>query len=345
MMPDDTTVLDLYRLMWTVRKLEEKVGELVTNARISCSGHFGLGQEAVGVGVAGALEQTDYIFGTHRGFAEYVGKGMTPREILCEYYGRATSLTRGRAGQHLLKTEIGIMPLPSSLGSEFGMAVGCALSSARLETGRVTVNIFGEGTASQSDCIPSIEMAVLWNLPIVFVCNNNQYVELDSHRNVSPSMDVAPRASAYNMPFEIEDGNDIEAVWSLTRSAVKRARNGDGPTFLEYKTYRRGTHYTGDPGGYQPAEEIEFWEKRDPIDRCRVALSKRGVLTSDIEATMLEEIDAIIDEAVTYAEESAYPGIDDLSYDPFAPASNPTVGETDSPPSYSQKEEHNDESK
>ena len=151
---DNDTLIELYRRMWTVRKLEAKVGELVTNARIPCSGHFGLGQEAVGVGVAGALDETDYIFGTHRGFAEYIGKGMMPREILCEYYGRETSPTRGRAGQHLLKTDIGVMPLPSSLGSEFGMAVGCALSSARLKTGKVTVNLFGEGTASQGDFAP-----------------------------------------------------------------------------------------------------------------------------------------------------------------------------------------------
>ena len=315
---DDETLTSLYLKMWTVRKLEAKVGELVTNGRIPCSGHFGLGQEAVGVGVASALETEDKLFGTHRGFAEYIGKGMTPKEILCEYYGKATSQSRGKLGQHLLKPAIGIMPLPSSLGSEFGMAVGCALSQARLKTGAVTVNLFGEGTASQSDCGPSMEMAVLWKVPILFVCSNNQYVELDSFRNVSPVEDVAPRAGSYGMEYTIADGNDIETVWETTRRAAERARAGDGPTFIEYKTYRRCTHYTGDPGGYQPAEEIAEWEKKDPIDRCRALLAERGCLDEAEEAEALARIDEEVEEAVSYAESSPYPEPERTDYDPYA---------------------------
>ncbi|NOX62204.1 MAG: thiamine pyrophosphate-dependent dehydrogenase E1 component subunit alpha [Chloroflexi bacterium] len=306
---DHDTLKDLYRKMVTVRLLEKRVEQLVMAARIPCSGHFGLGQEAVGVGVCGPLRKEDYLFGTHRGFAEYIGKGMTPAEILTEYYGKATSLSRGRLGQHLLKPEIGVMPLPSSLGSEFGMAVGAALSSKLRGSGRVTVNLFGEGTAGQSDFGPALEMASLWRLPLIFVCNNNQYVELAHYREVVATEDIAPRAGAYGVPYEIVDGNDITLVYQATERAASRARQGGGPTFLEFKTYRRCTHYTGDPGGYQPKEEIAAWAQKDPIDRCRRLMMAQGLWTAADEQAMLEAVSAEIEAAVQFAEESPYPDV------------------------------------
>ncbi len=305
---DNKLILVQYRKMVMVRRLEKRVEQLVTAARIPCSGHFGVGQEAVGVGICGPLRPNDYLFGTHRGFAEYIGKGMTPVEILTEYYGKATSLSRGRLGQHLLKVDMGVMPLPSSLGSEFGMAVGAALSSKMRGTDQVTVNLFGEGTAAQGDCGPAMEMASLWRLPLIFVCNNNQYVELDHYRNVVATEDIAPRAAGYAIPYEIvADGNDIVAVHEAMEQAVLRARRGDGPTFLEYKTYRRCTHYTGDPGGYQAREEIEKWAKNDPIDRCRARLMDAGLWSEEAEQEMLKEIEAEIEEAVQFTEGSPYP--------------------------------------
>jgi pyruvate dehydrogenase E1 component alpha subunit len=300
-------LITLFRKMVMVRRLEKQLESLVFNARVPCSGHFGLGQEAVGVGVASTLNNSDYLFGTHRGFAEYIGKGLTPKEILCEYYGKATSLSHGRLGQHLLKVEIGVMPLPSSLGSEFGMSVGMALSSSLRQTGQVALNLFGEGTASQPDCYAALEMAALWKVPLVFACSNNQYVELDSHKNISTSLDIALRAQAFGVPIEIVDGNDIMKVWEVTSKAVDYARNGGGPTFLEFKTYRRSTHYTGDPGGYQPPEEIAEWEKNDPIDRYRIELITRGLLDEAKENTIIETVDSEIEEAVKFAEESPYP--------------------------------------
>jgi acetoin:2,6-dichlorophenolindophenol oxidoreductase subunit alpha len=315
---DDKTLLELYRKMLLVRALEKRLEQLVTAARVPCSGHFGLGQEAVGVGVTGPLLPSDYLFGTHRGFAEYIGKGMTPREILAEYYGKATSLSGGRLGQHLLKVDIGVMPLPSSLGSEFGMSVGCALSSVRRKTGAVTLNLFGEGTASQPDCSAALEMASLWKLPLVFACSNNQFVELDRFSNITARTDVAPRADAYGVPSETVDGNDITLVWDAVSRAVERARAGGGPTFIEFKTYRRSTHYTGDPGGYQPVEEIRAWEAKDPVDRCRMLLEGRGLLDSDTQKRLLEQVGAEVEDAVSFAEDSPFPDPAGLSHDPWA---------------------------
>ena len=304
---DNEKLKELYRKMVTVRLLEEAVGRLVTAARIPCSGHFGTGQEAVGVGISGPLCIDDYLFGTHRGFAEYIGKGMLPAEILTEYYGKATSLSRGRLGQHLLKLDVGIMPLPSSLGSEFGMAVGAALSSKMRGSGQVTVNLFGEGTAGQGDFGPALEMASLWQLPLIFVCNNNQYVELAHYRNVVSTEDIAPRAGGYGVAYEIVDGNDIALVYKTTERAVARARDGGGPMLLEFKTYRRGTHYTGDPGGYQPKEEVAEWAKRDPIDLCRSKMITSGIWSEADDQALRQTVTEEIEAAVRFAEESPYP--------------------------------------
>jgi acetoin:2,6-dichlorophenolindophenol oxidoreductase subunit alpha len=314
----DRSLTNLYRKMLTVRLLERRVKDLVEDGRIPCSGHFGLGQEAVGVGVGASLETEDYLFGTHRGFAEYIGKGMRPSEILAEYYGKATSPSRGRLGQHLLRPDIGIMPLPSSLGSEFGMSVGTALSSQYRHSGQVTLNIFGEGTATQADFGPSLEMASLWRLPLVFVCNNNQYVELDGYRSVVASEDIAPRAAGYGIDFDIIDGNDIRAVCDAVRNAIDRARSGDGPVMLECKTYRRGSHYTGDPGRYQSKEEIAEWEKNDPIERCRQMLTEEAGWDREKEQSLLGEIEEKIDQAVTFAEDSPFPDPQRLDGNPYA---------------------------
>jgi len=308
-MPLDNDLLKgLYRKMVLVRLLERRVGQLIAAGRIPCSGHSSLGQEAVGVGICGPLRPDDYLFGTHRGFAEFIGKGMTPAEILAEYYGKATSLSRGRLGQHLLKVEKGIMPMPGSLGADFGMAVGTALSSKMRGTDQVTVTLFGEGTAAQADCGPAMQMAALWELPLIFACANNQYTELAHYRDTTPTEDVAPRAAGYGIPYEIvTDGNDIVAVYQATERAVQRARQGAGPTFLEFKTYRRSRHYTGDPGGYQPKEEIEAWAEKDPVDRCRACLMESELWNKEDERRTLEEIEAEIEEAVRFAEESPYP--------------------------------------
>ncbi len=308
MKDNSETLIKLYRLMLTVRLLEEKVKDLVFENKIPCSGHFGVGQEAVGVGVASSLNSDDYMFGTHRGYAEYIGKGMNPLDILNEYFGKVSSLSRGRAGQHLINVDIGIMPMPSSLGSEFGMSVGIALANKLNNNGKITVNIFGEGTAGQSDLGPSLEMASLWKLPLIFVCNNNQYVELDHYRNIVATEDIAPRAGVYGIYNKIiKDGNDILNVRKVMGEALEYVRSGKGPVFLEFKTYRRSTHYTGDPGGYQKAEEIIKWEANDPVDRFReFLLSSLGWKEED-DVNLKAELRREIDKAALEAEASPFP--------------------------------------
>lgn len=272
-------LLEMYRKMVLVRTFEKKMDELIKSAKIKTVGHFGEGQEGVGIGICGPLRDEDYLFGTHRGFAEYIGKSMSIKDILLEYGGRKNSPTKGKGGMHLCYPSKGIMGLVGSLGADFSMAVGTALSSKMRGTDQVTLIYFGEGTSNQADFHPSMNMASLWKLPLIFACVNNQYTELCHYRNLTSTDDIAPRAEGYGMPGVIvKDGNNIIDVYEATAKAVTRARNGEGPTLIEFKTYRLSSHYTGDPGGYQSKEEIEEWRKRDPIPRFRKYLIGKGVL-------------------------------------------------------------------
>lgn len=275
---DRETLKTLYRRMLTTRRLEETHARLLQEGKCWTMGHFGTGQEAVGIAVTAPLRQDDYLFPTHRGVAEYIGKGMSVRDIWAEFYGKATGPSKGKGGIHLCDMRVGIVGPPGSLGSDFGMAVGTAYSAKRRGSGQVTVCSFGEGCAQQADLHPALNMAALWQLPVIFACANNQYTELAHYRETSATTDIAPRAAAYGIPYRIiEDGNDIEACYAAAQVAVEHARGGKGPYFVEFKTYRVSGHFSGDPGSYQPKAEIEAWRHKDPLKRAYDRLLAAGV--------------------------------------------------------------------
>jgi pyruvate dehydrogenase E1 component alpha subunit len=312
-------LLEMYRKMVLVRKFEKKMDELIKSGKIKTMGHFGEGQEAVGIGICGPMRDDDYLFGTHRGFAEYVGKGMSIKDILLEYGGFRNSPTKGRGGVHLCYPPKGIMGLVGSLGADFSMSVGTALSAKMRGPDQVTLIFFGEGTSNQADFHPAMNMAALWKLPLIFACANNQYTELDNYRNLTSTEDIAPRAAGYGMPGVIvKEGNNIIAVYEATEKAIARARKGEGPTLIEFKTYRLSPHYTGDPGGYQPKEEIEEWKKADPIPRCREYLIGKRILTEKEDQIILTEIDQEIREALDFLEGSPLPDREELYEDLYA---------------------------
>jgi len=316
---DKERLLKMYKKMLLVRTFEKKMDELIKTNKIPTMGHFGEGQEAVGVGICGPLKDDDYLFGTHRGFAEYIGKGMSVSDILLEYGGRQNSLTKGKGGIHLCDPSKGIMGLVGSLGADFSMAVGTGLSAKMRGTDQVTMVYFGEGTSNQADFHPALNMAALWKLPIVFACANNQYVELHHYRTVISTDDIAPRATGYGIPNEIvEDGNDLVSVYAAAKKAVDHARNGDGPMMLEFKTYRLSPHFSGDPGGYQPKEEIEMHRKNDPIPKLRTYLMDEGFITEEEHRKILEKNDEEIEEAVAFLEGSPLPDPGSLGEDLYA---------------------------
>ena len=311
-------LLELYRKMLTVRSLEELHDKMLQEGRFHLMGHFGTGQEAVAIGVTGPLRKEDILFGTHRGAGEYIGKGMTPKTIWLEYLGKKAGLCKGKATLHLGDRENNISPVPSSLGADFSMAVGTALASKRKKTGQVTLYFVGEGTCNQADAHPSMNMAALWNLPVVFAVCNNQFCEMTRMGECYTTPDVAPRAESYGIPTEIVDGQDIETVYEATERAVDHARSGKGPFLVEYKTFRMATHFTGDPGKYINKEELKIWAKRDPIDLCQKKLFDKNALTADEDQQLRKEISVEVTETFETAFSSPDPVAKDLFEDVYA---------------------------
>jgi TPP-dependent pyruvate/acetoin dehydrogenase alpha subunit len=311
-------LLELYRKMLMVRAIEEKHAELLASGKIQLMSHFGTGQEAVSIGVSGCLRQEDILFGTHRGVGEYIGKGMSPKEIWAEYLGKTNGPCKGKGTLHLASKKVNIPGLVSSLGSDFSIAVGAALASKLRKLDQATLYFVGEGTCNQGDFGPSLNMASLYNLPIVFAICTNQFCELSYMHEHFKTKDVAPRAAGYGIEYDIVDGQDIETTYEATLKAVEHARSGKGPFVVEYKTFRMALHFSGDPGGYVKQEDLEEWGKRDPIDLCQKKLFERGFITQEADAKLREEVKAENEEAVEYALSSPDPTLDDLFTDIYA---------------------------
>jgi len=281
-------------------------------------GHFGTGQEAVAIGVTWPLVQNDILFGTHRGVGEFIGKGMSPKDVWLEYLGKRTSPCKGKAGLHLAHRTHNIPGVVPSLGSDFSMAVGTALAAKMRKTNQVTLCLAGEGTYNQADAHPSMCMAALWKLPLVFAVCTNQFCELSYMREIYPTKDVAPRAAGYGIPFEIVDGQDIETTCMATGRAVEHVRRGKGPYLVEYKTFRMALHYSGDHGGYVDPNDIRKWGKKDPIDLCQRKLLDRNIMKIDGDEKLRKEIQDEVHKAFDEAFAAPDPTADDLFTDVYA---------------------------
>ncbi len=315
---ENEKLLELYRKMLLVRAMEQTHGKLLQEGKIQLMSHFGTGQEAVAIGVTGPLRQEDILFGTHRGVGEYIGKGMTAKDIWLEYMGKKTGLCKGKGTLHLCDRKVNIPGLVSSLGSDFSYAVGTALSSKMREIEQVTLYFVGEGTCNQADAHPSMCMAALWKLPVVFAVCTNQFCEMAYMDEHYPTEDVAPRAAGYGMPYDIVDGQDIETTYKATEKAVEHARSGKGPYLVEYKTFRMALHFSGDPGGYVKSEDLEEWGKRDPIDLCQKKLQDRGILTDERDQELRKAVQTEVDGAVEEAFAGPDPTVGDLFEDVYA---------------------------
>ena len=309
---DKDKLTELYRKMLLVRFMEEKHDQLLKEGRIQLMSHFGTGQEAVSIGVSAPLRNEDILFGTHRGVGEFMGKGMTAKDIWTEYLGKSTGLCKGKGTLHLCDKSKGIPGLVSSLGSDFSYAVGTGLAAKMQKLDQVTLYFVGEGTCNQADFHPSLCMASLWKLPVVFAVCTNQFCELSYMCEHYPTEDVAPRAAGYDIPYDIVDGQDIEVTYAATQKAIDHARSGQGPYLVEYKTFRMALHFSGDPGGYVNQEDLDKWGKRDPIDLCRKKLLDRGFLSADGDAALRKQVTDEIDQAVEAAMAEPDPTLDDL---------------------------------
>jgi TPP-dependent pyruvate/acetoin dehydrogenase alpha subunit len=315
MKPDNDVLIRLYRLMLLTRRTEEATDQLFQQGKIRTMGHWSTGQEAAGVGVGAALRKDDYLFPTHRAWPEFIGKGMSPASIVAEFAGKGTGCAKGKGGLHISSREHGIVGLVGSIGSDFPIAVGAALSAKMQGIDRVSCAYFGEGAIGQADFHPSMSLAMLWNLPVIFACVNNQYVELCHYKEITHLDNMLDLAQGYGMnAVMVEDGNDVAAVYSAMSSSIERARQGGGPTMLEIKTYRIAPHFTGDTGDYMPAAEVAAWKMRDPLVRCRQQLLN-GILSGEGLAELEKGVADEVSQTMEFVMKSPLPSVEDVAQD------------------------------
>jgi pyruvate dehydrogenase E1 component alpha subunit len=312
-------LLKHYKTMLVIRLFEERVEELFGKGVIRGTAHLAIGQEAIAVGVASALKEHDYITSTHRGHGHFIARGADPNRVMAEIYGKKTGYSGGRGGsQFMADLSLGFIGANGITGGSIPVATGAALSAKLKESGKVAICLFGDGASNQGTFHESLNMAATWQLPVVYVCENNLYAMSTHVKDAMAIENIAGRAIAYGMPGKVVDGNDLFAVHDAVSDACVRARGGEGPMLLECKTYRLSGHSRGDQCNYRDVEEVQEWGKSDPIVRLQTALLERGLLTGERDAEIRESVAAVVDQAVAFAEESEYPDVSTLEEGVFA---------------------------
>ena len=295
--------------MLTIRMVEERLAKSHQRGLIPGACHTYVGEEAIATGVCAHLHEADAVFSTHRGHGHALAKGMEPRQLMAELYGRETGCSRGRGGSmHLFAPEVGMMGTSGIVGPCILQATGAGYSSLIMKTGNVGVAFFGDGAANNGAFHEGLNMATIWKLPVLFVCENNQFATEVPFSSVAGNPSVASRGAAYGIASIEVDGNDVLAVEAAAGEAVKRARNGDGPTLIECKTYRTRAHAEGmGDFTYRTREEVEQWKTQCPIARLKKHLLDHNLAT-DAELNAIEqEVAALTETAHEFAEKSAYP--------------------------------------
>ena len=315
---DKELLLDMYTRMKTIRAFETKVAELFAAGKIPGFVHLYVGEEAVAVGVCANLRPDDYITSTHRGHGHLIAKGGDLKLMMAELFGKRTGYCKGKGGSmHIADVDLGILGANGIVGGGIPIATGAALALKYKGTDNVVACFFGDGAANQGTFHEGLNMASIWKLPVVYVCENNMYAISFSQKKSMNVPDIAERAKAYDIPGVVVDGNDVIAVYEAANEAVKRARAGEGPTLIECKTYRHRGHFEGDPTTYRSAEEVEEWKKKDPIARLEKRLMEMGYLTEEDKKKIEADINARIEEAVRFAEESPFPSPEELLEDVY----------------------------
>jgi pyruvate dehydrogenase E1 component alpha subunit len=302
-------ILALYRTMVEIREFELKGYEIYRSGRMPGFIHLYVGEEAVATGVIAHLRQDDYVTSTHRGHGHALAKGISPRAALAELMGTVEGCCGGRGGSmHLYEPAVGLLGTNGVVASGIPIAAGAALSAKLRGSGQVAVSFFGDGAVNAGGFHEGINMAATWNLPVVFVCENNLYGTEMPFKQTTKNTNVASRAQSYGIPGVQVDGEDVLAVYEKAGEAVERARQGKGPTLMECLTYRYLGHHVGDPGTtYRSKDEVEEWKKRDPIQRLREqALTSNWAGEKEFE-TIEGEVRRVIDEAAAAALKSPEP--------------------------------------
>ncbi len=317
----DDTLLDIHRRMVRIRLFEETAGKLMEDGKIPGALHLYVGQEAVASGVMTHLSNEDWITSTHRGHGHLIAKGGEFGPMFAELYGRATGYCKGKGGSmHISNMELGMLGANGIVGGGPPIAVGAGFSNKFKKNDRVSITFFGDGASNEGSFHEAANMAGLYQLPVIFVCENNGYGEYTAQANHQAIVDVADRAAGYGMPGVIVDGMDAVAVYEAAGMAIKRAREGAGPTLLECKTYRFYDHVGVRGMGlkYRSDDEVTEWKQRDPITLLESRLAAQGILSETDAKAVHDQVSADVLAAVEFAETSPFPAPEDLLEDVYA---------------------------
>ncbi|WP_371371785.1 thiamine pyrophosphate-dependent dehydrogenase E1 component subunit alpha [Sporomusa aerivorans] len=312
-------LLGFYETMLTIRAFESKAVELFADNQLPGFVHLYLGEEAVATGVCGSLSDKDFITSTHRGHGHLIAKGGKVDLMMAELFGKATGYCKGKGGSmHIADVELGILGANGIVGAGQPIAAGAAFACKYKKTDAVAVCFFGDGASNRGTFHEALNMASVWKLPLVFICENNMYGISNCQRDHMRVTDVSDRAAAYGIPGMTVDGNDVVAVYEAASEAIERARRGDGPSLVECKTWRWRGHFEGDPGAYKDPAEQEAWLKKDPIPRFAEKLLELKVATAAELDAIREKVQAQIDAAIRFSQESPDPSPEEALTDVYA---------------------------
>ena len=302
----------ILKTMLTIRMFEEKVVQLFRNGELPGWLHSYIGEEAVATGVCLNLNKEDYITSTHRGHGHCIAKGAKLNNMMAELYGKETGCCKGRGGSmHIADVSVGILGANAIVGGGIPIATGAAFGCQSLNNKRVTVSFFGDGASDEGGFHESLNVASIWKLPVIYVCENNLYAEtnpMEKHMNIE---DIADRAKSYNMKSIIVDGMNVIDVYQGIKGIIEDVRNGKGPVLVEAKTYRYYGHYEGDPEVYRTKDEIGQWKKVDAIDRFKEEVLEKKILDKDEIETIEKDIVSEINDSIEFAKKSPDPKTDE----------------------------------
>lgn len=310
--------LDLFASMALIRGFESRVAELYRDSEIPGFVHTSLGQEAVAVGVGSALAEGDYVATTHRGHGHCLARGMEVDGMIAELFARGEGICHGKGGSmHIADPSKGVLGANAIVGASLPLGVGAAMSSKWLGQGRVSVAFFGEGAVNQGAFHEAVNLAAIWELPCLLVCENNIYAEFSDSRRMTRVPAVAERAATYGIESETVHGNDVVAVHELALRAAARCREGNGPFLIEAETYRWHGHYEGDSQPYKPEDEAGEWRERDPLLISRIRLTGSGAATDEQLDALEGEASAVVEAAIERARQLPPPELEEAYADVF----------------------------
>ena len=312
-------LIDMLKTMTKIRIFEERVVELFAANKLPGFIHLYIGEEAVATGVCAALHKTDYITSTHRGHGHIISKGGDLKLMMAELYGKKTGYCKGKGGSmHIADLDLGILGANGIVGGGIPQATGAALAAQYQGKDFVAASFFGDGAANQGTFHEALNIASIWKLPVLFIVENNLYGEFTHQSKHMAIENIADRAAAYGMPGVSVNGNDVLAVYEAASEAVKRAREGKGPTLIECKTYRHRGHFEGDPGNYRDEKEVQEWKAKDPIPLFEKKLLEMKVVTQGEIEKIKRSIEEELAEAVRFAEDSPFPEPGEVTEDVYA---------------------------